>query len=225
MTPSGVTMTAALSATVLAPDGVPFQTFKLMPQAGNLYASKEALQLPLEPLEGNWRLVVNVHSAFAVKGQRELAFRPAPIYFRDLTDVLPAGVDMRVPQDLAEVAAEGNQWAGDRVWRYGDGQVSIWWAPGPTEPLLLNNAVVMLETTFGPDKPPRVLSVEETQWQGHTAFLFREEWPQDSRPSPAEALVVQGADYWLYVVRMRALNGQVIPPLSRQVWETFTFRK
>ncbi|MBE9471183.1 MAG: hypothetical protein IMY75_03615, partial [Chloroflexi bacterium] len=42
---------------------------------------------------------------------------------------------------------------------------------------------------------------------------------------PAEALVVQGPDYWLYVLRVRAVGSEsdVIPPLLRQVWETFAF--
>jgi hypothetical protein len=226
--PSGVTTTATISATVLSPDGIPFKTFRLAPQAGDLYVSPDALQLPLEPMEGEWRLVVNVKSAQTIQGQRQVAFRPAPIYFRDLADVLPAAVDMRVPQEFAEVTSQGNQWAGARVWRYGDEQVSVWWAPGPTEPLLLNNAVAMLEATFPDHNPPRVAGTRETSWQDHTAFLFREEWPHDKAspaPSPAEALVVQGDDYWLYVVRVQALNGESISPLLRQVWQTFTFRK
>jgi hypothetical protein len=36
-------------------------------------------------------------------------------------------------------------------------------------------------------------------------------------------LVVQGPDYWLYVLRVRTLGGEAIPPLLRQVWETFSF--
>ena len=34
--------------------------------------------------------------------------------------------------------------------------------------------------------------------------------------------MVQGLDYWLYVLQVRALDGETIPPLLRQVWNTFT---
>jgi len=173
-------------------------------------------------------LAVYVRSPLKVEGPWSLVFQPTPILFRDLTDVLPAGVDMRVPRDFVEVTSQGDQWAGGRVWRYGDGEVALWWAPGPAEPLLLNNAVVMLETTHDPDQPPRVLDVEETEWRGQTAFLFHEDehkgedWPE-SEVGAAEALVVQGPDYWLYVLRVRTTGSETIPPLLRQVWETFTF--
>ena len=110
--------------------------------------------------------------------------------------------------------------AGGRVWRYGGGEVSLWWAPGPVEPLLLNNAVVMLEATHDPSAVPQVLGVEETEWQGQTAFLFQEDWP-GANGGPAEALVIQGPDHHLYVLRVRATGGEVIPSLLRQVWETF----
>nr|HID15059.1 hypothetical protein [Anaerolineae bacterium] len=222
MPPPGVSVTATVRAAVLDPEGLPYWVFDLEPREGNLYATEEALQLPLAPLEGDWRLVVYVRSALAVEGKRELAFRPAPIPFRDLTDVLPAGVDVRVPWDFVETMARGDRWAGGRVWRYGGGELALWWAPGPVEPLLLNNAVVMLEATCDPDAAPRVLDVEGTEWQGQTAFLFHEDWP-GAEGGPAEALVVQGPDYWLYVLRVRALGGEAIPPLLRQVWGTFAF--
>jgi hypothetical protein len=74
--------------------------------------------------------------------------------------------------------------------------------------------------------PPHVLDIEEREWQDRVAVLFHEDWPTD-RPGadggPAEALVVQGSDYWLYVLRVRTLGGEAIPPLLRQVWETFSF--
>jgi hypothetical protein len=224
--PPGITVTATVRAAVVGPGGRPLWPFDLTLREGNLYAAEEPLQLPLEPQEGDWRLAVPVRSPFKVEGPWSLVFQPTPILFRDLTDVLPAGVDMRVPQDFVEVASQGDQWAGGRAWRYGDGEVALWWAPGPVEPLLLSNAVVMLEATHDPDVPPHVLSVEETQWWGQMAFLFYEEWPEDQPGAdggPAEALVVQGPDYRLYVLRMRALGGKTIPPLLRQVWETFTF--
>jgi len=220
--PPGVGVTATVQATVLDPEGLPYGVFDLLPREGNLYVADETLQLPLEPPGGDWWLAVYVQSVLEIEGEQKLVFRPDPIRFRDLTDDLPAGVDVRVPRDFAEVVTQGDQWAGGRVWRYGGGELALWWAPGPVEPLLLNNAVVMLETTHDPDTPPRVLDVEETEWQGQTAFLFHEDWP-GAEGGPGEALVMQGPDYWLYALRVRAVGSDVIPPLLRQVWETFAF--
>jgi hypothetical protein len=176
----------------------------------------------MEPPEGDWLLVVYVRSTLEVVGKRYLNFRPIPISFRDLTTVLPTGVDMHVPQDFVEIVAEGDQWAGVRVWHFDGSEIALWWAPGPIEPLQLNNAIVMLEATHDPENPPGVLNAEETEWQGRKAFLFREDWRQD-QPVASEALVVQGANHWLYVLRMRTTGDTDVSPLMRQVWETFTF--
>jgi hypothetical protein len=220
--PPGVSVTATVSVTVLDPEGAPYWRSELTPQGGRLYVADEPLQLPLEPPEGDWRLTVQVRSTLEVEGEQEVIFQPTPIRFRELTDTLPSGVDMRVPWEFVEVAAPGNRAAGGRVWRYGDGEVALWWAPGPVEPLLLNNAVVMVETTHDPDIPVRVLDAEEIGWQDQIAFLFREHW-SGVEGGPSEALVVQGSDYRLYVLRVRAMGGETIPPLLRQVWETFAF--
>jgi hypothetical protein len=221
--PPGVGVMATVRAVVIGPLGE-VGRFDLSPREGNLYVAEEPLQFPLEPPVGEWRVLVSVESALDVQGERELAFRPAPISFRDLANVLPVGATLRVPQDFREVVAQGDALAGGRVWRYEEGEVGLWWAPGPTKPLSLDNAVMILEATHDPDKPPQVLSVEEMEWQGRPAFLFREEWPSDSPGvdgRPAEALVVQGPDYHLYVLRVRALEGQAIPALMRLVGETF----
>ena len=221
--PPGVSVTATVRAAVIDPRGLPYRTlFDLTPQGGNLYAAEEPLDLALEPLEGDWQLSVYVHSALEVEGEHTVVFQPAPIPFRDLAGILPAGANMQVPQEFVEAAFQGDQVAGGRVWRYGDGEVSLWWAPGPVEPLLLNNAVVMLEVTHDPSAVPQVPGVEETEWQGQTAFLFREDWP-GANGGPAEALVIQGPDHHLYVLRVRATGGEVIPSLLRQVWGTFAF--
>jgi hypothetical protein len=224
--PPGVSVTATVHAKLLGPGGRPHWLFDLTPQEGNLYAADEMIRLPLQPSEGDWRLMVRVQSVLDVEGEPMVVFQPAPIPFRDLADALPAGVSLRVPRDFAEPVAQGDPSAGGRVWRYGDGEIALWWAPGPVEPLLLNNAVVMLEATYDPEGPPEVLGVEETEWQGQTAFLFHEDWPEDlpgAKGGPAEALVAQGPNYHLYVLRVRALGSETIPPLLRQVWETFTF--
>ena len=220
--PPGVNVTAEVRATVLGPDGRPYQTFDLAPREGHRYAAEERLQLPLNPLAGDWRLLVSVQSELAVEGRRELVFQPTPIRFYDLASALPAGVNMRVPWNFVQMVLQGDTVAGGRVWHHGDGELALWWAPGPTEPLVLDNAVVMLEATYDTDTPPQVQDVEEREWQGQVAFLFHEQWP-GTDGGPAEALVVQGPDYHLYVLRIRALGGTAIPPLLRQVWETFGF--
>jgi hypothetical protein len=205
---------------VIGPAGGYRFSTDLTPLGGNRYATTEPIQFPLEPPEGRWWLFVIVRSPLDVAGERSLVFLPEPIAFRDLANVLPPGVNVRVPLSFWEVMAEGDQWAGARVWRYGDGEIGLWWAPGPAEPLLLNNALVMLEATHNLDKPPDVLSVEEMEWHGHTAFRFFEDWP-GMDGGPAEAMVVQGPDRWLYVLRMRATDGGSIPQLLRLVGETF----
>ncbi len=221
--PPGQTVTPTVRATVLDGGGEPVWVGRLWPQGGGRYAARQTLQLPLRPAAGDWRLKVYVQTTLPVTGTQEMAFRPLPLAFRPLTDTLPSGATLAVPQAFTEVLAEGDDWAGVRVWRYAAGEVGLWWAPGPTEPLLLNNAVVMLEATQGDANPPRVLRVEETEWRGHPAFLFHERWP-GAEGGPAEAWVVQGGDYWLYVLRMRAVGGQEIPALMRLVGETFTLR-
>ena len=223
--PPGVSVTATVRAAVIDPRGLPYRRlFPLLPRDGNLYAAEEPLDLALEPLEGNWQLSVYVHSALEVEGEHTVVFQPSPIPFRDLAGILPAGANMHVPQEFIETVFQGDQVAGGRAWRYGGGEVSLWWAPGPVEPLLLDNAVVMLETTYDPGAAPRVPGVEEIEFQGQTAFLFQEDWP-GANGGPAEALVIQGPDYRLYVLRVRATGGEVIPSLLRQVWETFAFEE
>ena len=219
--PPGISATATIRAVVIDSTGASYQIFDLRPREGNLYAADESLQLPLEPFEGEWRLVVDVWSELGVEGARELSFRPAPIRFRDLTSVLPAGVDMRVPQDFVEVTAQGDSTAGGRVWHYEGGEIALWWAPGPSEPLLLNNAIVMLETTYGVEVPA-VSTGEETVWQDQTAFLFHEDWPE-AGGGTGEAWVIQGPDHWLYVLRLRAVGEGGIPTVMHEVWETFAF--
>jgi hypothetical protein len=236
-------VTATVQASVVDPEWQFRWMFDLVPREGDasrsgergslcaseegcLYTTDEPLQFPLEPMAGDWRLMVYLQSSLEVVGERNVIFQPASIPFHDLGEVLPAGVDVRVPQVFVESQAQGDQWAGGRVWRYGAGEIALWWAPGPVEPLLLNNAVVMLEATHDPDAPPRVLDIEEMEWQGQTAFLFREEWPTGlagAGAGPAEALVVQGPDHWLYVLRIRAIEGGSIPSLLRQIRDTFTF--
>lgn len=217
---SDVPVIAVVRATVFDPRWSPYAQFDLTRREGGRYVSDDLLMLPLEPLTGDWRLVVDVSSAFDVEGERRVTFRPAPILFRDLSGVLPAGVSIRVPQAFEEVEALGDSTAGGRVWRYAGGEVALWWTPGPAEPLNLDTALVAAEATYGLDAPA-VLDIEETAWQGQPAFRFREDWPGEGES--AEALVVQGPDQWIYVLRLRVLDSEALLPLFQQVRDTFAF--
>jgi hypothetical protein len=224
--PPGIAVPATARATVLNPVFRPYQDFDLISQDGNLYVSEVLLRLPLEPAPGDWWLAVDVKSELEVEGKRTRSFQPAPVPYRDLTGLLPPVANLRVPQDFAEVQVKGDSTAGGRVWRYEDeaspyGEVALWWAPGPHKLLSLNTAVVMLEATHRADAPT-VTATEETEFQGQTAFRFHETWPVPEG-GPAEALVVQGPDHWLYALRIRALGGEAIPTLMREVGETFAF--
>lgn len=225
--PPGIAVEATVHAAVLAPDFSTYQSFVLVPQDGNLYVSEDLLRLPLEPAPGDWWLTVDVDSELGVEGRQSRSFQPAPVPYRDLTGLLPTAASMQVPQDFVEVQVQGDLTAGGRVWRYegvdaaSRGEVALWWAPGPHKLLSLNTAVVMLEATYGTNAPT-VTATEEIEFQGQAAFRFYETWP-GPEGGPAEALVVQGPDYWLYVLRVRALGGNEIPTLIRKVGETFAF--
>ena len=220
--PYGVRIPINVSATVLDPEAETYGTFDLRLHEDSRYVADVPLRLPFEPLPGYWWLVVHIETGLPVAGERALGFEPAPIDFRVLSETLPSGVMLSVPQAFDEVTALGDQWAGGRVWRYEDGEVALWWAPGPTEDLLLNNAIVMLETTHDVDDPPAVLNVEEGEWQGRTAFFFREMWP-GREGGASEAWVIQDEDFWLYVLRVRTVGGDAIPSLMHDVSGTFAF--
>ncbi len=219
--PPGVVLTAVVRATVSDPLGARWWRGDLIHQGDHVYTSEELLRFPLDPPEGSWLLFVHVQTDLDAVGKRHIAFRPATIPFRDLSDVLPEGASMRVPEAFVEIVAQGDQWAGGRVWRHANGQIGLWWAPGPVEPLLLNNAIVMLEATHDPENSPRVSKGAETTWHDQTAYHFQETWPDFK--TPGQALVIQGPDYWLYVLRTCSLDDEPIPQVLLTVSETFTF--
>jgi hypothetical protein len=219
VSPPGIDPPQNVRAMIFTPGIRQYAEFLLPPREGNLYAADEMLQLPLEPVQGDWLVVVEVESDLDVRGEQVRIFQPLPTQFRQIETILPDGVDMRVPEGFVEMASQGDMTAGARVWRHSGGEVSVWWAPGPTKQLLLNNAYAMADATYGSDNPT-VLNSEEITWQGQTGFLFTEDWPGEGG-GPGKTLVVQGADYWLYAVRVRATGGEVIPQLLDQVWETF----
>lgn len=223
--PPGISVTTSVYASMLDPQGQTYWQGLLAAGADDLHTSAEAVHLPLEPAPGDWRLLVALHAPLPAVGEQTLAFRPVPVAFHDLEGRLTPGIDIRVPWDFAHITGQGDEWAGAQAWQYGDGMLELWWAPGPAEPLLWNSALAMLESTHDPGTEIEIQSDEEMTWEEQPAFLFREMWQHDDVSSPAEALVVQGPDDWLYVLRVRALAGEEIPPLMRQVRDTFVFEK
>lgn len=222
--PPGIPISTTVRALIRQPDGTTYWQALLSPRSGYRYRADEPVRLPLEPLKGQWRLVVSVSSNHPVEGPRVRFFEPAPIAFYDLANdpTFRHAVHLQVPLTFRQIRAEGNAWAGIRIWQTEEGEVGLWWAPGPTEPLQLHTAIAMLEATYESALTPQVLDAVELEWQGQRAFLFREQWPV-ANGGPGEALVTRGPDLWLYVVRVRALGRDVIPELLQMVRDTFSF--
>jgi len=241
--PPEVAITASVLSSVLDPTGERYGLFALQPLSHTnppRYVSETPLAFPLQPLDGEWRLAVAIQANVRVTGDHVHSFRVTSPALCVLTDTLHAGVNLSVPRAFEVVVARGTPWAGGRAWRYQGGEVALWWAPGPLEPLLASNALVMLETTHPQGVHPEIQRVssninedsdpsdEAVLWPGSTpdftptAFLFHETWP-GSEGGPAEAYVIQGPDHWLYVLRMRAVGQDTIPSLIRQVGQTLTF--
>ena len=190
---------------------------------GTLYYGEDPVEFTLFPIEGEWRLQVYVQSLLRVDGELSHMFEPSPIAFRELSHTLPSAATMLIPAVFDQELSLGDQVSGARVWRYGDGEVSLWWAPGSAERLMLNTAVVMLEATFVSETSPDVLDVEGGEWTGQHAFRFVDNWP-GSGAEIAEAWVIQGPEYWLYVLRLRSVGPQGVAPLLLEVRDTFAFR-
>jgi hypothetical protein len=157
-----------------------------------------------------------VASTLPVTGAQKVTFEAAPPAFHDLSAVLLEEATIQIPALFAEVEAAGDAWAGQRVWRYEGGEIGLWWAPGPVEPLAENTAQVMWEATLG-DDPPLVRNVEVTTWDATPAFHFIEEGGKGA----GEGWVMQGASYRLYALRVRAIDGPNIPALMHEVAATF----
>jgi hypothetical protein len=224
--PPGVDASTALTAVVRHSSEGLIQVAPLQFRGDGRYSADEPLRLPLVPPPGTYRLIVVVESNLKTVGDRVVYFRPEEIPVHDLAaggeGGVHAGVRLAVPLQFVESVSDGGPWAGKRVWRYPGGEIALWWAPGPTEALLFSNALAMLEATHDATEAPRVVSSAETEWHGQTAFVFQERWP-GLEGGPAEALVVQGPDYWLYVLRIRPFGGTTVPPILELVRETFSF--
>jgi hypothetical protein len=212
--PAGVSVSPRAQAMVVDPSGSIYQHFDLVPEVGHQYRSLTPLRLPLMPITGTWRVVVAVESTLPVTGAQKATFEPAPPAFHDLSGVLPEETAIQIPEIFAEVETTGDAWAGKRVWRYEGGEIGLWWAPGPVEPLAENTAQVMWEATWG-DDPPLLHAIEVTTWDATPAFHFIEESKQ------GEGWVMQDASYRLYALRVRAIDGPNIPALMHEVAATF----
>jgi hypothetical protein len=194
------------------------------------WAPVKALQLPLEPepYPGVWHVIIDVEADLPIRGYRDRVFTPQRVSYLVLTDTLPSGVGLRVPQAFLPVAAQGDLVAGLRTWSYHDCELTLAWVPGPTERLLVDNALVLAEAIRPQTDPPTEITLdgsEETVWGAEewTAFVFYERWKGTSRSTPAETLVVQGAGYRLYALRIRALQETEIHSLCRDVRATLSF--
>lgn len=200
---------AHLTAQVFDPSGRLWWTSDLYSKGDGTYATRQAVHLPLQPEPGEWTFRLAVVSTAPVTGTRTIRFVPEPVRLRDLRMEVREGIALPVPRAFVTLHAEGDDVAGARVWRGDYGEVGLWWAPGPVKPLNGDTARMLLEATWSEEVEVEVTGVEPVEWQGLPGFRFSERWPQ----GPAEVLVLQGDDYWLYVLRIRATDGPLIPPL------------
>ncbi len=221
--PPGVEATAQISATILDPDGMVYATLALAERDGDHYRAAELLRFPLDPLPGFWWLSVQVSASIPTAGRSASYFEVESVTFREL-EALPAGVRLNVPVDFDTVVSQGDAWAGGRVWTYAGSEVALWWAPGPTQELMLDTAIVALEAAYEADPyvrdPPILTEALPLTWQGRTAFKFPEVGPEGG---VGRAWVIQGPDFWLYVLRIGSVEAEVLPELHLEVAQTFRF--
>jgi hypothetical protein len=200
---------AHLTAQVFDPSGRIWWMDDLHSMGDGTYHTDQAIHLPLQPPPGEWTLRLAVVSTASVTGTRTIRFVPEPVRLRDLRMEVREGITLPVPRAFVTLHAEGDKVAGARIWQGDQGEVGLWWVPGPVKPLNGDTARVLLEATWPGDVEVDVTGVEPVEWQGLPGFRFSERWPQ----GPAETLILQGEDYWLYALRIRALGGPLIPPL------------
>ncbi len=224
--PPGISDAPTFVASVVDPEGALYTTFALTEQEGDRYAAAEPLYLPLDPTPGYWWVKVDVESSLQYAGFPVHFFQVEPVTFSDLSDAIPTGTSLRLPEGFEEVLAQGDQVAGGRVWTMGSGEIGLWWAPGPTQDLLWNNALVMLEAAYDADErvapPAPPAEVLPVTWQGRTAFEFAETWPDGTR-GPGRAWVIQGSGFRLFALWVRAVEGSEVPALHVNVAYTFGF--
>jgi hypothetical protein len=229
--PQGIDAGVSARARVIDAQDQLYATFDMVREGREgWWVPDEPLQLPLEPqpYPGVWHMIVDVEADLPIRGYRDRVFTPQTVPYQVLTDTLPGGVQFRIPQAFPQIATQGDRVAGYHIWDYRDCEIGLAWAPGPTEALLTDNALVMVEATYPPDEPQVEITLEsseESRWgqQEWTAFLFYESWKTDSRSTPAESLVVQGPNFMLYALRIRAKTEGEIHSLCRDVRATLDF--
>jgi len=189
----------------------------LEPVGGGVYAAASTLHLPLDPLPGDWWLIVFIHTDAELSGEKTLRFRPQPVPLQELGERVRDGVRLHIPRAFVSGLAEGDPVAGMQMWRGPQGEVGLWWVPGPDEPLAQDTAQVAVDATLTADIAVDILEVEAVEWHGLSGFRFSERWPT----GPAETLVVRGPDHWLYVLRVQAHERDRIAPLLWDIQASF----
>jgi hypothetical protein len=208
---------AVVTARLTDPLGEIWWESGLYPVDQELYQADSILHLPLDPPPGDWRLTIFIDAQVPVNGGRTIFVQPAPVLLRGLGEQVPQGISLLVPRSFTAIRHEGDQISGVRVWSMLDGEVGLWWLPGPAEPLSLDTASVMLAASHPEDANVEILSLQTLEWGDLSGFRFVEDWFE----GPAEALLVQGPDRWLYLVRVRALDDGEISPLLRDIQASF----
>jgi hypothetical protein len=226
--PAGIDARVSMSARVIDAQDQLYASFDMRPEGNEGWWVPDApLQLPLEPepYPGVWHLIVDAQAALPIWGYSDRVFTPQRVPYHVLSGTLPSGVQLHVPQAFSTVTTQGDPFAGLYTWRYRDCEVTLAWAPGPTEPLFDDNALVMAEAIYSAEHEIVVTESQEIMWgdQERTAFLFQESWQREEKKTPAETLVVQGPGYRLYALRVRAQNEDQIHSLCRDVQATFGF--
>ena len=229
--PPGIEARVSASARVIDAQDQLYATFEMVPKGREgWWVPVGALQLPLEPepYPGVWHVIIDAKADIPITGYRDRVFTPQRVPYHVLTDTLPIGVQLRVPQAFPVVKWQGDQIAGLRAWGFEDCQITVAWAPGPTERLQFDTALVMAEAiqpTGEPQIEIRIEDNEELTWgeDERTAFLFHESWKDQGTRTPAETLVVQGPNYRLIALRIRAQKQDALHPLCRDVRETLGF--
>ena len=208
---------ASVRARILDPAGDVWWESGLAAAEDGTYRAVEPLHLPLETPPGDWRLTIFIDAAVPVNGARTILFRPDPVPLRDLGGQVRPGISLLIPRPFAVVRYEGDEVAGARVWTRGAAEVGLWWVPGPAERLTQDTAQMLVDTTIPTEAPVELLAVEAVEWHDLAGFRFSERWPD----GPAEALVVQGPDRWLVLLRVRALDGGPVPALLWDIQASF----
>lgn len=229
--PVGAQLT--VTAIVLKPDGERYGAYDMRPDPEDpgsnpaRYVASEPLQLPLVPISGTWWLVVHVNTPYSLSGSRVRYFTVETPSFRDLTDVLPERVAIRVPEAFESVVATGDRQAGGRVWGHAGGALELWWTPGPAEALTLTTAQMAVDAshTANPQilSAPEISSSEAMTWQTRPAYQFEEYWGNAS--AVGATWVIQDDQDWLYVLRLQPTEDGEIPHLLEAVAETLTFHQ